>query len=166
MLKVFYERNDLGYVDPQSGLTDITVSLDGTWSHRGFSAIIGVGFVMDVYGERAIDAEVTAKCIHPDCKDQDVYLSPCPRGRFHGSSSDMERHNALVLFRRSKDFGFRYTTYVMDGDCKIVEELNRERVYGDTLILKNECANHMVKRGYNGVYGLGHFWTRDQSSVR
>merc|ERR1711895_360670 len=51
------------------------------------------------------------------------------------------------------------TTYVMDGDCKIVDELNKHRVYGDTRILKNECANHMVKRGYNGVYGLGHFWT-------
>merc|ERR1711895_71673 len=38
---------------------------------------------------------------------------------------------------------------------------NRERVYGDTPILKNKCANHMVKRGYNGVFGLGHFWTRD-----
>ena len=48
-IKSFYERNSLGYVDPQSGLMDITVSLDGTWSHRGFSAIIGVGFVMDVY---------------------------------------------------------------------------------------------------------------------
>ena len=145
MLGVFYERNDLGYVDPQTGLLDITVSLDGTWSHRGFSALIGVGFVMDVYTGRAIDAEVTAKCIHKDCKDQDKYGTPCPRGRFHGSSSDMERHNALKLFRRSKDIGFRYTTYVMDGDCKIVDELNKHNIYGDTKILKNECANHMVK---------------------
>ena len=49
----------------------------------------------------------------------------------------------------------------MDGNCKIVDKLNKERVYGDTLIVKNECANHMVKRGYNAVKGLGHFWTLD-----
>ena len=47
----------------------------------------------------------------------------------------------------------------MDGDCKIMDELNKARVYGDTPILKNKCANHMVKRGYNGVKGLGYFWT-------
>ena len=103
----FYERNGLGYRDPQSGLLDITVSLDGSWSHRGFSAIIGVSFVMEVYTGRALDVEVTAKCISGDCKDRDKYKSTCPQGRFHGSSSDMERHNALKLFERSKGIGFR-----------------------------------------------------------
>ena len=73
----------------------------------------------------------------------------------------MERHNALKLFQRSHEIGFRYTTYVMDGDCKIVDELNKENVYGDTLILKNEFANHMKKCGYNAVKGLGYFWTMD-----
>ena len=100
---------------------------------------------MEVYTGRALDVEVTAKCISGACKDRDKYKSPCPQGRFHGSSSDMERHNAMKLFKRSKDIGFRYTSYVMDGDCKIVDELNKARVYGDTPILKNECANHMVK---------------------
>ena len=113
ILVFFYQWNDLGYVDPQTGLLVITVSLDGTWSHRGFSALIVVGFVMDVYTGRAIDAKVTAKCIHKDCKNQDKYGSPCPLDRVHGSSSDMERHNALILFRRSKDIGFRYTTYCL-----------------------------------------------------
>ena len=51
----------------------------------------------------------------------------------------------MKLFKRSKDIEFRYTTYVMDGDCKIVDELNKARVYGDTPVLKNECANHMIK---------------------
>merc|ERR1711895_279617 len=100
---------------------------------------------MDVYTGRAIDADVNAKCIHKDCKDQDKNGSPCPRGRFHGSSSDMERHNALILFRRSKDIGFRYTTYVMDGDCKIVDELNKHRAYGDTKILKKRMCQSYGK---------------------
>ena len=65
------------------------------------------------------------------------------------------------LFSRSLELEFRYTTYVMDGDCKIVDKLNKARVYGDTPILKKECANHMTKWGYNAVKGLGHFWTMD-----
>ena len=94
-VKGFYERNGLCYRDPESGLLDITISLDGSWSHRGFSAIVGVSFIMEVYTGRALDVEVTTKCISGKCPDRDKYRSICPDGRFHGSSSDMERHNAL-----------------------------------------------------------------------
>ena len=69
---------------------------------------------MEVCTGRALDVEITAKCISGACKDRDKYKSPCPQGRFHGSSSDMERHNAIKLFKRSKGIGFRYTNYVMD----------------------------------------------------
>ena len=50
----------------------------GTWSHRGFSEIIGVGFVMEVYTGRALDVEVTEKCISGACKDRDKYRTTCP----------------------------------------------------------------------------------------
>ena len=111
---------------------------------------------MEVYTGKALDVEVTVKRISGKCSDRDKYRSICSDGKFHGSSLDMERHNALKLFNRSHELGFRYTTYVMDGNCKIVDKLNNE----------NECANHMVKRGYNAVKSFGHFWTLEHELGR
>ena len=59
------------------------------------------------------------------CKTCDDYEDNenCPYGLFHGPSGSMELNNALVLFGRSEALGFRYLTYVADGDSKILPHL-------------------------------------------
>ena len=72
----------------------------------------------------------------------------------------MEVHNALVLFRRSTQWGFRYTTYISDGDCKVYPKLKAANIYGaDVLIEKMECANHLAKRAKNQLIKFGSTYT-------
>ena len=72
----------------------------------------------------------------PDCKKN-----------FEGSSGMMEVEGARRLWTRSvAQHKLRYTTMLSDGDCKTFNELQNERPYGDVLIKKEECVNHVSKR--------------------
>ena len=99
-VKEFYERNGLGFCDA-NGMLDITVSVDGSWTHRGRNALHCASFIVEVFTGRPLDVIVTEKC--KDCKECEKVGSLCPHGRFHGSIGDMEKHNALELFGRSKE---------------------------------------------------------------
>ena len=43
----------------------------------------------------------------------------CPHSLFHGQSAEMEGENAFQIFKRSRDYGFEYRTYISDGDNKV-----------------------------------------------
>ena len=58
------------------------------------------------------------------------------------SWGSMEVYNAMVLFERSKEFGFRYSTYVADRDNKVLPALIKLNPYP---IEKFECSNHLQK---------------------
>ena len=58
----------------------------------------------------------------------------------------MEVEAAEILWNRSMERGFRYTTMVSDGDSKSFRHLTNLRVYGDVEVHKEECVNHVAKR--------------------
>ena len=59
----------------------------------------------------------------------------------------MEVEGARRLWTRSvAQHKLRYMTMLSDGDCKTFNELQNERPYGDVLIKKEECVNHVSKR--------------------
>ena len=59
----------------------------------------------------------------------------------------METTGATVLFERSVELGFRYTTMVADGDSKAYDTVKETQPYGpDYPIVKEECINHVSKR--------------------
>ncbi|KAK2185091.1 hypothetical protein NP493_246g02030 [Ridgeia piscesae] len=59
----------------------------------------------------------------------------------------MEVAAAKMLWDRSLDRGFRYTTMVSDGDSRTFKRLTEMKVYGDDVkITKEECINHVAKR--------------------
>ena len=58
----------------------------------------------------------------------------------------MEVKAAEIMWARSLDRGFRYTTVVSDGDAKTFRHLCDMRVYGEVVIAKEECINHVSKR--------------------
>ena len=75
---------------------------------------------------------------------------------FHGSSAEMERENAIELFRESKKLGFRYMEYVCDGDIKVVSAVNKAEPYGPGVVIeKTECANHLKKRSQEKLLKWG-----------
>ena len=71
----------------------------------------------------------------------------------------METHNAIILLKRSQQYGFRYTTIIADGDVKVfnhIEKLNKEGViYPGVIIEKFECANHTQKRAMKSLVTYG-----------
>ena len=59
----------------------------------------------------------------------------------------MEVGAAEMLWDRSLNRGFRYTTMVSDGDSRTFNRLTEMKVYGDDItIAKEECVNHVAKR--------------------
>ena len=69
----------------------------------------------------------------------------------------MEVHNAIILFKRSTQWGFKYTTYISDGDSKVYNKLKEENIY-DVPLEKMECSNHMAKRASNDLHKFGLKW--------
>ena len=140
---------------------DITVTFDGTWSKRGFTAIYGVVVVVSWDTGRVLDTHVLCKnCIacarkrsqHPETSQAfiDWYAIHEDRctANHSGSSPAMERDGALILWGRSVErLNLRYTTVVSDADSKTISALNREMPYGRGVkIVKHECVGHVQKR--------------------
>ncbi|GFW93141.1 uncharacterized protein TNCV_3888821 [Trichonephila clavipes] len=59
---------------------------------------------------------------------------------------------ALILWERTQEMGFRYSTLLSDGDCKTFNYLTEKNVYGDKFEIKiEECINHVSKRLGTGL---------------
>ena len=58
----------------------------------------------------------------------------------------METEGARILFRRSLDLGFRYTTMVADGDSKAYDTVQEDQLYGLEYPILKECINYVSKR--------------------
>ena len=65
---------------------------------------------------------------------------------YEGASGGMEKAAAASLWRRTVDRGFRYTTLLSDGDANTFKHLSDLKVYGDVVLEKEECINHVSKR--------------------
>ena len=104
---------------------------------------------------------MTRKCT--SCAKCDDYKDNgnCQNDLFHGCSGDMEKHNAIILFGRSMWIGFRYTSYIADGDCKNHAAIEDLAPYCPGFkITKGECANHLCKRAYRMLSKFGNNWTK------
>ena len=115
-VKSFFKRNF--HIDPNyknGEYLDICVSIDGSYGHMGRNSKWGVSFVCE---------SITGRLLDFDFSDN----GKCEYGKFHGSPGAMETHQALVLFKRSTLWVFRYTEYVSDGDAKGLEYLNEGNI--------------------------------------
>ena len=91
-------------------------------------------------------------------------LSGCCTQNYVGSSECMAVEGALTLWKRSQQHGMRYTTLLGDGDTKTFLALTRARPYGDIIVNKEECVNHVAKRLGTGLRNLKS--TLSKQSVR
>ena len=164
-VKRFYERHELGVCkdvldkngEIRHDILDVTICMDGVFSHPKESRQCTT-FIVCAWTGRPLDVITSEKCF--SCPNHPKRDSVCPHGLTHGSPGDLERANALKLFGRSLDLGFRYVDYVGDGDLKIVSALRDFKPYGDGVTLKKtECANHLVKRIVSKVKKWGEGWT-------
>ncbi len=144
-----------------SASVDITVTFDGTWSKRGYTANYGAVVVISWDTGRVLDTHVLSKycgkCARkrgefPETSDE--FKQWYERHEDHytqnhsGSSPAMERDGAMVLWSRSIErLNLRYTTVVSDSDSKTIVSLNESLPYGEGVkIVKHECVGHVQKR--------------------
>lgn len=141
------------------GCLEVAVSYDGTWMTRGHRSHVAAAFVMDVERGYVLDFEVLSNFCQ-ECHKKEKTLSPADFARwklghtgcannFDGKSGAMEVEGALRLWRRSEQRGYRYTTFIGDGDCaayNAVSALNNGRGPYTTPVVKEECVNHVAKR--------------------
>ena len=144
----------------------VTVTFDGTWSKRGYSALYGVVAVISWDTGRVLDtcvlSKVCRKCSlkrnklrssnssNVDSEFQkwfEKHESFCEINH-KGSSGSMEVKGALVLWRRSVEkLNVRYVNVISDGDSKAIKAVQNDKPYGpDIKITKFECVGHIQKR--------------------
>ena len=151
---------DLDHTIRGDNVIDVTVSFDGSWMTRGHSSLYGIGCVVGVVTGLVLDYAVMSRycqqcanaCVRYGGK---ATVDFTEWYRFHerdcninysGSAGGMEVRAAELLWERSVQRGFRYTTLLSDGDARTFKHLCDLRVYGDVELEKEECVNHVAKR--------------------
>lgn len=141
-----------------NGSRKVTVSGDGTWKTRGFKSQIGVATIIGTETGKVIDVEVMSL----SCKGCEQWKGPlsgrifkewqkkhsekCAKNH-EGSSGKMEVDGMVRIFKRSTlERNLQYTNYVGDGDARTYPAIQEARPYGDLLITKTECVQHVQKR--------------------
>ena len=144
-------------------LVDVTVTFDGTWSKRGYTALNGVMVVIPWDTGRVLSSVGTVKSVlgreHLFSDDDDVVDSSLEFQQWFelhevvcslnhsGTAGSMEVEGALVLWKRSVErLNLRYVNVVSDGDSKVIIAVQNAKLYGDGVkIVKFECVGHVQK---------------------
>ena len=141
-------------------IIDVTVTCDGSWSKRGFTAMYGVVAVIAWESGQVLDVEALSKhctvCSRQlQIDEQSQEFTDWWEGHQHscganysGSSPAMEAEGALRIWKRSVELlKLRYTTVISDGDSKTIKMLNDHKPYGEGITIeKHECVGHVQKR--------------------
>lgn len=139
---------------------DVGVAYDGTWMTRGHKSHIQAGFVIEMSTGFVLDFDIISNfckaCSTNKKKKKDdfeawketTHAGKC-QANFDGLSGRMEAECAVRLWERSQDLGYRYTTFLSDGDSSAytaVTKLNDGAGPYTVKVVKEECINHVKKR--------------------
>lgn len=143
----------------------LSVSGDGSWPKRGFTALLGLVSLIGKYTNKVIDVIVKSKICqacskfakkHPeDTPEFDAWFTEhcennaCERDH-DGSAGLIEVEGVQDMFLRSKEqYGVMYEFYIGDGDSKTFKQLEELKPYGDELqVKKKACVLHVGKTIY------------------
>ena len=143
----------------------LTVSGDGSWPKRGFTALLGILSLTGKYTNKVIDVVVKSKicqaCSYYSQKfpentpEFDAWFTEhCETGKctrdHDGSAGFIEVEGVEEMFLRSmKQYGVMYEYYIGDGDSKTFKRLEEIKPYGEVLeVNKKACALHVGKSIY------------------
>ena len=135
----------------ENEVIDASVSFDGTWSKRGYTASFGVGVVISIDTGEVIDYAVMSKTCdqckaaeklknnpvkYAEWKESHKASGKCQKN-YEGSSGSMEKEAAKIMWTRSVEkHNIRYSNMVCDGDSKAHSEV--WDVYG----VCSDCAKY------------------------
>lgn len=136
----------------------ISVSGDGSWKKRGFKSLFGISSVIGYYTGKIVDVAMRSSycksCAQMNPKkgtiEYDDWLqkhSEVCRINHNNSSGQMEVDGIKEMFQRSESLhNVKYINYIGDGDTKTYKNICDAKPYGDVMIVKKECINHVQKR--------------------
>ena len=135
-------------VDDQ-GITDITVSCDGTWQKRGHSSLNGIVTVISSNSNKCIDYRIMTKTCkacqswesRKDTEDYEKFITnhDCDINHEEGSSGAMEAAGLVECFMSSvQDRKLRYINYIDDGDSKSFSDIVAKDPYNGKEVKKLE----------------------------
>ncbi|KAL7634599.1 UNVERIFIED_CONTAM: hypothetical protein RMT77_014976 [Armadillidium vulgare] len=145
----------------ESGRAMIVVCFDGSWKTRGHHSHIGIGFVVDSETNLIVDFHVLSNFCQTCALNKNMLnerkfdewvkqhkeKNECDQNfSAEHSSGSMEPEIARILWERSKNSNLWYTTMVTDGDSKAHTKVKEISPYGDIIVKKEECHNHINKR--------------------
>ena len=124
---------------------DLTVSYDGSWMTRGHKSQYGIGCVIEVMTGPVFGLQVMSlhcqRCAYASTRHGGVNTrgfielfkshKPECNKNYEGSSGGMEMKAAELLWDRSTNRDFRYTTMLSDGEARTFNHLSSLQVNGD-----------------------------------
>ena len=120
--------------DTTEDIIDVTVSFDGTWSKRGFTAPFGIGFAISAETGQVLDYDFASKLCLPCSRNkknlsEEVFKTwyathkPYCTENHTGSSGSMEREIAKKIWARTESYHMRFKYMICDGDSKAYQSV-------------------------------------------
>lgn len=134
---------------------DVAIMYDGTWQKRGHRSHNGIGTAVSVGTGLCLDFEVLlnlAYSRHQDLGAEEeiwqAFHSPVCEKNTECSSHAMETEAALCIWCRTPSYEtpLRFTKFLSDGDSKAYTAVTEDKAYGEVVVDKEDCTNHVGKR--------------------
>ncbi|KAB0803827.1 hypothetical protein PPYR_00797 [Photinus pyralis] len=143
---------EVGEVD-ENGIPLVSVIADGAWCKRSYgtnyAANSGVGCIIGVRSQKLLYIGIRNKyCIVCELymsKGVDIPDHTCFKN-WKGTSTSMEADIIVEGFRRSMEIhGIIYNKLIGDGDSSVSKKLLEAKPYGNRVVKKVECRNHLLR---------------------
>lgn len=151
-------QEEKGKPDESSNSGGIAVSDDGSWRKRGFSSLFGFVSLIGWKTGKVVDVLVKSKyckaCEFWKKKEDtteyeewmETHVDEC-QDNHKGSAGLMEVNAVCEMFQRSESLhNLKYTSYIGDEDSKTYTGIVKSAPYGDLIVHKKECIDHVQKR--------------------
>jgi hypothetical protein len=145
----------------------LSVSFDGTWSTRGYSAVVGTGTYLGHYSGLPLFTSLRCKvckvcdALHRKQGSLDQVRSHQCTKNWSQASGNMEADIAVegaLYFAQVSDLRVRIGSLVGDGDAKVDAQF-RARLPADLQDIKRYLdKNHLVKNLAKKLYVIGDQW--------
>ncbi|XP_050309467.1 uncharacterized protein LOC126745672 isoform X4 [Anthonomus grandis grandis] len=141
-----------GEVD-KDGIPCITVVTDGAWAKRSYNvnydSSSGVACIVGYKTGKLLFLGIRNKfcslCSWYENKKKDVPIHKCHKN-WNGTSTSMEADIVLEGFKRSMElYNLKFTKMIGDGDSSVHRKLLQSKPYGNMLVQKVECRNHLLR---------------------
>nr|XP_022903354.1 uncharacterized protein LOC111415749 isoform X2 [Onthophagus taurus] len=135
------------------GVPLLTVIVDGAWSKRSYktnyNALSGVACIIGMRTKKIVFLGIRNKfciiCERATALNIEAKSHACYKN-FNGPSTGMEASIIAEGFKKSMEMhGAKYNKLVGDGDSSVYRKLLDVRPYGDQLVQKIECSNHLLR---------------------